>query len=79
MANNNKSMDVVRPAGNGTTKKNNIWYTLGWTGMLFVVGSIAFSSYMVYFGSDNLMAKIMIAPQVLFAAGVAIYKFASNK
>lgn len=76
MANNNKSLDgMVSPA---TSKKNNskLNERLLWTGMLFVLLSIGFSSYMVYFGTDNLIAKVMLIPQVAFAAIVAIYKFA---
>lgn len=51
------------------------WMTLAWFGMLLVVGSIAFSSYIVYFGTTDMVAKILLVPQIVFAVGVAIYKF----
>lgn len=74
---------VVRPQAASTkltnTKSKSFLHTVAWLGMLFVIGSIAFSSYMVYFGTDNAVAKLIILPQVIFAAGVAIYKFAFNK
>lgn len=76
-----KSTDgFVKPAQKETKQTGrNVWHTLAWFGMLFVIVSIAFSSYMVYFGSDSIVAKAMLAPQVIFAAGVAIYKFAFAK
>ncbi len=43
--------------------------------MLLVVVSIAFSSYVVYFGTSGLIPKIMLVPQALFAATIAISKF----
>jgi hypothetical protein len=49
--------------------------TAAWFTMLLVVGSIAFSSYIVYFGTTDLVAKIMLVPQITFALGVLVYKF----
>jgi hypothetical protein len=43
--------------------------------MLFVVGSIAFSTYVVYFGTTSMTAKVMLVPQALFAAIVAVRQF----
>lgn len=43
--------------------------------MLFVVASIAYSTYVVYFGTIGIVPKIMLVPQALFAAIVAIHKF----
>ena len=71
-------MVSTAPATSTKSDRSN-WHTVVWLGMLFVVLSIGFSSYMVYFGSDNMLAKIMLIPQVAFAAGVAIYKFAFAK
>lgn len=75
----NKSIDGMVPATSTKTSDKGAGHKLAWTGMLFVVLSIGFSSYMVYFGSDNLIAKVMLIPQVAFAAGVAIYAFAFKK
>lgn len=47
--------------------------------MVFVLVSIAFSTYMVYFGSERTADKIMLAPQALFAAGLLIYVFSKFK
>ncbi len=49
--------------------------TLAWFAMLLVVGSIIFSSYIVYFGTTDIMAKALLIPQIAFAVGVLIYKF----
>lgn len=86
---NKKSMDVVtRPAAKAVeaTIVNQNTFTNSVIGvlmlfvlMLFVLISIAFSSYMVYFGSDSMVAKLMLIPQVGFAAWVAIKKFAFTK
>lgn len=43
--------------------------------MLLVVLSIAYSSYVVWFGTTGLVPKIMLAPQMTFAAAIAIYAF----
>lgn len=76
-----KSIDGMVPATSANNNKSDKGFAhkAAWTGMLFVVLSIGFSSYMVYFGSDNLVAKVMLIPQVAFAAGVAIYAFAFKK
>lgn len=72
--------DFRRPAApQVATKNSSALKTIAWFGMLFVIASIAFSTYMVYFGSDNFAAKVMLIPQVVFATGVAIYKFAFSK
>lgn len=76
-----KSLDGMVPSTTSKAKNNNTngWAQLAWIGMLFVVLSIGFSSYMVYFGTDNIVAKVMLIPQVAFAAIVAIYKFGFSK
>lgn len=43
--------------------------------MLFVVVSVSFSSYTVWFGTTALEAKIMLLPQILFAAATMISVF----
>lgn len=43
--------------------------------LLLVVLSIAFSTYVVYFGTTSMTAKIMLVPQALFAAIVAVRQF----
>lgn len=43
--------------------------------MLFVVASIAFSTYVVYAGTIGIVPKVMLVPQALFAALVAIRQF----
>lgn len=76
-----KSIDgmvATAPTTNNKSEGSSL-RSIAWLGMLFVVLSIGFSSYMVYFGSDNMLAKIMLIPQVAFAAAVAIYKFAFAK
>lgn len=45
---------------------------------LFVVGSIAYSTYMVAMGTQGMVPKIMLIPQVTFATLLALYKFASK-
>lgn len=47
--------------------------------LLLVVLSIAFSSYIVWFGTQGLASKIMLAPQIVFAAVVLVWKFSNNK
>jgi hypothetical protein len=49
--------------------------TLTSFGLLLVVSSIAFSSYIVYFGTTDVIAKAMLVPQIVFAIGVAVHKF----
>ena len=43
--------------------------------MLLVVLSIAYSTYVVWFGTTGLTAKILLAPQLVFAAVILIKKF----
>lgn len=43
--------------------------------MLFVFGSIAYSTYIVAMGVEGYIPKLMLVPQALFALIVAIYKF----
>lgn len=43
--------------------------------LLIVVISIAYSTYVVWFGTTGLAAKIMLVPQTIFAAVVLIWKF----
>lgn len=73
MSNNKTTTD--NKSDKAVKKEGDALITLGWLAMLFVVGSIAFSSYMVFFGTDSTVARAMLAPQVLFAASVMIYKF----
>jgi len=65
----------------GETKKNNenkkqsnkqSWL---WLGMLVVVASIAFSSCMIFFGTEDVLPKLFIIPQAVFAVSIAVYKF----
>ena len=44
--------------------------------LLFVVASIAFSTYMVYFGTDDVISKALLVPQALFAAAFLLIKAA---
>lgn len=46
-----------------------------WVGMIFVIGSISFTTYMVVMGTDNIVCQFFTIPQTLFALAVAIYKF----
>lgn len=43
--------------------------------LLVVVLSIAYSTYVVWFGTTGLVPKIMLAPQMIFAAAVLVWKF----
>lgn len=43
--------------------------------LLIVVISIAYSTYVVWFGTTGLAPKIMLVPQTIFAAAVLIWKF----
>lgn len=45
---------------------------------LLVVISVAYSSYVVWFGTTGLAEKIMLVPQMTYAAVVLIRKFNSN-
>lgn len=46
-----------------------------WVGMLFVVASIAFSTYMVYLQNADWLLRALLLPQVIFGSGLLIYKF----
>lgn len=48
-----------------------IWGIMG----LFVVASVAYSTYMVAMGTQGYIPKVMLVPQVAFAVTIAIYKF----
>jgi len=43
--------------------------------LVFTVVSIAYSSYIVWFGTTGVVPKVMIAPQMVLAAGLVIWKF----
>jgi hypothetical protein len=43
--------------------------------MLLVIASIAFSSYIVIMGVEQLIPKLMLVPQILFAAVEAVRRF----
>ena len=43
--------------------------------MLLVIASIAFSSYIVIMGVEQLVPKLMLAPQIMFAAIEAVKRF----
>lgn len=42
-------------------------------GMLFVIASIAVSSYLVLAGTDNRVFWVLITPQVIFATVILIH------
>lgn len=42
---------------------------------LFVVASISYSSYIVIMGTDGLIPKLLIAPQIAWATVILITKF----
>lgn len=42
---------------------------------LFVVASIAYSTYVIIAGTDGYVPIAMVAPQATFAAWLAVYKF----
>lgn len=62
-------------AATATQNQSSNWHTIAWFGMLLVVASIIFSSYIVFFGTHDLVSKALLVPQMLFATGVLIYKF----
>lgn len=43
--------------------------------LLFVIVSIAYSSTVILLGTDGLLPKIALAPQILFGVGVLAYVF----
>ena len=47
--------------------------------MLFVILSIAFSSYVVIMGVDDMLPKALLIPQVLFATCELTRKFLQTK
>ena len=42
--------------------------------MLFVAVSILYANYVVYFGTEGLIPKLMLIPSTLFVAGLLIFK-----
>lgn len=70
----NTSKEAAAPkkaAKNSNDKANGIIGLL----MLLVVLSIAYSTYVVWFGTTGLVPKVLLAPQLIFAAVVLIKKF----
>jgi hypothetical protein len=43
--------------------------------LLLVFGSIVFSTVVIWNGTDNSIYKILLAPQALFAVGIAFVAF----
>ena len=83
LLNKTKGLTTVKNNNNNTkktTKKNRKsarGFGFGILGMLLllVVMSIAYSSYIVWFGTTGATPKILLAPQLLFAAAVLITVF----
>jgi len=46
-----------------------------WVLTLFSIGSIVFSSCYIIMTSTDLLPKLIILPQIVFAAALTIYKF----
>lgn len=46
--------------------------------LLFVFGSVAYSTYMVAVGTTGIVPKVMLVPQATFAIILAILKFYSK-
>jgi hypothetical protein len=48
----------------------------GWRGVaiLFVCVSIAYANYMVYFGTNDMVSRVMLIPSALFVAIFLLYK-----
>lgn len=42
---------------------------------LFVLGSVCYSTYVVFLGTSGWSPKVMLIPQALFAAVLAVQKF----
>lgn len=42
--------------------------------MLFVVVSILYANYVVFFGTEGLIPKLMLVPSTLFVGGFLVYK-----
>lgn len=76
--NTKKNTEVAAPkkAGKNTKDKRNAIIGLL---LLLVVMSVAYSTYVVWFGTTGLVPKILLAPQMIFAAAVLIWKFGTNK
>lgn len=55
-------------------RNSNVSAIIG-VGLVFTVVSIAYSSYIVWFGTTGAVPKVMLAPQMVLAAGFVIYKF----
>lgn len=51
------------------------WSMVSGLGTLLVIGSIAFSSYIVWFVTDDKVARIILSPQLAYAAWTTITKF----
>lgn len=45
---------------------------------LFVLASIAYSTYVVFLGTDGIAPKVMLIPQALWATLLAVQKFTSK-
>lgn len=83
LLNKTKGLTTVKNNNNKTkkiTKKNRKSFKgfgFGILGMLLllVVMSIAYSSYIVWFGTTGVMPKVLLAPQLIFAAAVLIAVF----
>lgn len=71
---NNKTTEGAAPK-KAVKKSNNKQNAIIGLLLLLVVLSIAYSSYVVWFGTQGLVPKIMLAPQMIFAAVVLIWKF----
>lgn len=84
--NKNKTNQVDAPKSD--KKFNWFWYqnwmpivkgpTVG-VFQLFVLASIAYSTYVVYLGTDGTAPKVMLIPQALWATLLAVQKFTNNK
>jgi hypothetical protein len=43
-------------------------------GLLFVCISIGYANYVVFFGTSDLISKLMLIPSTIFALGFLVYK-----
>lgn len=71
MGNKNNKVKTTEPVQRLTIPVDGFFGLL----MVFVLGSIAFTSYMVIMGTHGIVPLVMVSPQVLFFAGVVLYKF----
>lgn len=62
-----------------TKAKKNINFNLVGLLQLFVLASIAYSTYVVYLGTDGIAPKVMLIPQALWATLLAVQKFTKSK